>query len=68
MLVDSQEEPSLRELDAAIDGAHDLREDNSLPSISHLENKGQPTFAKSLGGCLQSWILFVNHLNSCSCS
>lgn len=52
MLVDSQEEPSLRELDAAIDGAHDLREDDSLPYISHLENKGQPTFAKSLGGKL----------------
>ncbi|KAI8569820.1 hypothetical protein RHMOL_Rhmol02G0306100 [Rhododendron molle] len=50
VLIDSQEEPSLRELDAAIDGAHDLREDDSLPSISHLENKVIASTFKHIGG------------------
>ncbi|XP_058203648.1 protein NLP1-like isoform X2 [Rhododendron vialii] len=48
--VDSLEEPSWRELDAAIDGGHDLWEDDSLPSISNLENKVRASTFKHIGG------------------
>ncbi|XP_058226378.1 protein NLP3-like [Rhododendron vialii] len=42
--LDSPEEPSLMEFDDAINGAQDLREDDSRPFITHLEKESLPTF------------------------